>query len=97
MSIRRLNRLKMVMVDMLAMTVRTDRPAGAAPVACTGGNQALPARSSIDQVDFVVPAIAFLAMGDADASDEMRVAKDRKSIMIKRYGWTYTYTPTKVR
>lgn len=37
-----------------------------------------------------------LAMGDGAATSDLRVAPDKKSIIVKRGGWTYTYTPTKV-
>lgn len=81
----------------LAMTVRTDYPAGAVPVACTGGNQASPARSSTTHQDLIVPGIMLLAMGDQMSGKDVRVSKDKKSLIVKRGGWTYTYTPTKVR
>lgn len=81
----------------LIMTVRTDYPAGAVAVYCTGDDQASPARSSTDQQEFFVPAIALLFMGDQDAGGEMQVTKDKKSIIFKRDGWTYTYTPAKIK
>jgi hypothetical protein len=81
----------------LAMTVRTDYPAGLVPVACTGGNQPSPERSSINHEDLIVPGIMMLAMGDEIATPELRVAPDRKSFIVKRGGWSYVYTPTKVK
>lgn len=81
----------------LAMKVRTDYPAGAVPVACSGGDQASPARSSTEQQELLIPGIALLAMGDQLGGDDLRVAKDKKSFIVKRNGWTYTYTPTKVK
>lgn len=81
----------------LYLTVRTDYPAGEVPVACTGGNQASPAHSETGQVEFIVPGIALLMMGDQLTGDDLRVAPDKRSLIVKRDGWTYTYTPTKVR
>lgn len=81
----------------LTMVVRTDYPAGAVPVACTEGNQASPARTATSETDFIVPGIGMLMMGDQYGSDEVRVAPDKRSFIVKRYGWTYTYTPTRVR
>jgi hypothetical protein len=81
----------------LAMMVRTDYPAGAVPVACTGGDQTSPARSSTEQEDFIVPGIVLLAMGEEMTGEDVRISKDKQSLIMKRDGWTYTYTPTKVR
>ncbi len=81
----------------LTMQVRTDYPAGAVPVACTGGDQASPARSITDQQELVVPGIGLLAMADQLTSDELRVTKDKKSFIMKHKGWTYNFTPTKVK
>ena len=81
----------------LTMVVRTDYPQGAVPVACTGGDQASPARSSTTETDFIVPGIGMLTMADALTGDDLRVAPDKRSFIVKRYGWTYTYTPSRVR
>lgn len=81
----------------LAMTVRTDYPEGKVAGFCTGGDQASPARSSTDRVDLSVPGIMLLAMGNEAASPELQVAPDKKSLIVKRDGWTYVYTPTKVK
>lgn len=81
----------------LAMMVRTDYPAGAVPVACTGGNQASAARTSTAQEELVVPGIMLLAMGSQMTGKDVQVSKDKKSLIVKRGGWTYTYTPTKVK
>lgn len=81
----------------LIMTVRTDFPAGTVPVACTGGDQASPARSSTDQEELFVPGIALLFMDDQSAGNEVQVTKDKKSIVLQRHGWIYHYTPTKVK
>jgi hypothetical protein len=80
----------------LEMVVRTDYPAAQMTVACTGGNQAVAAHVKSDHVDFIVPGIMMLAMGDA-MTGELSVSKDHKSFIIKKHGWTYVYTPSKVR
>jgi hypothetical protein len=81
----------------LMMTVRRDFPAAQMTVACTGGSEAVPARSATEQEDFIVPGIMMLAMKDALTGDELQVSKDGKSFIVKRNGWTYVYTPSKVR
>ncbi len=81
----------------LTMVVRTDYPMGQVPVACTGGNQPSPARTSTTETAFIVPGIGLLTMGDQLTGDDMRVSPDKRSLIVKQAGWTYTYTPTKVR
>ncbi len=80
----------------LEMVVRTDYPAAQMTVACTGGNQSVAAHTKSDHVDFIVPGIMMLAMGSA-LTGELTVSKDGKSFIVKRHGWTFTYTPSKVR
>ncbi len=81
----------------LAMMVRTDYPGGSVPVMCSGKGEPVKPRSSTTQEDLPVPSIMMLAMGQEANSSEMQVTKDSKSIIIKRHGWTYTFTPTKVK
>jgi hypothetical protein len=80
----------------LQMVVRTEFPTAQMTVACTGGNQAVAAHVKSDHVDFIVPGIMMLAMGDA-MTGELTVSKDHKSFIVKKVGWTYVYTPTKVK
>lgn len=82
----------------LAMTVRTDFPAGTVPLVCRGsGDQPSPVRSSTTQVDFIVPGIALLTMGDQLPAGDVAVSPDKRSLIVRRHGWTYVYTPTAVR
>jgi hypothetical protein len=81
----------------LTMVVRTDYPSGQVPVACNGGNQPSPARSPTTETDLIVPSVGLLTMGDQLKGDEMRVAPDKRSLIIKHDGWAYTYTPSTVR
>ncbi|RYZ06350.1 MAG: hypothetical protein EON61_13905 [Alphaproteobacteria bacterium] len=76
--------------------MRTNFPEGQVPVACTGGNQASPARVSTTQVELPIPGIALLMMGDQLTGD-IQLSKDKRSIIQKSDGWTYVYTPSKVR
>ena len=77
----------------LSMSVRRDFPAAAMPVACTGGSQAVPAKSETTSEAFVVPGVMILAMPD-QAGGNLSVAADGKSIVFVDKGWTWTYTPT---
>jgi hypothetical protein len=76
------------------LIVTTDYPAAQMPFNCTSAFQAVKARKKTDHVDFVVPGVMILAMGDEADSAEIKVAKDRKSFTVTRGGWTYVYTPT---
>jgi hypothetical protein len=88
--------LKEGLSGQLAMMVRTDYPAAQMTVACTGGNQAVAPHTDLQQEDFIVPGIMMLAMGESLTGD-LTVSKDAKSFIVKRGGWTYIYTPSKVR
>lgn len=92
-----IEQLKAGLGGQLTMVVRSDYPAGDVPIACTGGNQHSPARASTTETDFIVPGIALLMMGDQLTGDDIRVSPDKRSLIVKRDGWTYTYTPSKVR
>jgi hypothetical protein len=80
----------------LAMTVRTDYPAATMMLVCTSGKQAVDAHSEVQHEEFFVPGVMILAMPGEQSSD-MTISEDGKSIVIKRHGWTYVYTPTPVR
>jgi len=80
----------------LTMMVRTDYPAAQMTVACTGGNQPVTAHSETSQEEFLVPGIMMLAMADALTGDALRVSSDGNAFIVKRDGWTYIYTPSKV-
>jgi len=80
----------------LKMEARRDYPAASSPVACTGGSQAVAAKSVTETQDFVVPGVMILA-GPAAASGSVKVSADRKSIISTDKGWTWTYTPTPVK
>ena len=80
----------------LAMMVRTDYPAAQMTVACTGGSEEVLPHSESRQEDFLVPGVMMLAMGDALTGD-LTISKDGKSFIVKNDGWTYVYTPSKVR
>lgn len=81
----------------VAVTVRTDYPEGQVPVACTGGNQRSPARVQTNQVDLAIPSVALLTMGDLPAGMGYRLSSDRRSLIVEQNGWTFVYTPSRVR
>ena len=80
----------------VALTVRSDFPEGQVPVACTGGNQPSPARAKATHVELPIPSVSFFMMGDQLTGD-IQLSADKRSIIHKRDGWTFVYTPRKVR
>lgn len=81
----------------IALTIRTDYPEGQVPVACTGGDQPSPARTVTSHVEIPIPSVALLMMGDQLTGDAVQLSHDKRSIITKDRGWTYTYTPSRVR
>lgn len=81
----------------VALTVRTDYPEGQVPVACTGGNQRSPAHVQTSHVELAIPSIALLTMGDLPAEVGYQLSSDRRSLIVEQDGWTYVYTPSRVR
>jgi len=60
---------------------------------CTGSRKAVPAKTKTRPEEFgVVSPVAF-AMPLPD-SDSLRVSADKKSLVGKKAGWTWTYTPS---
>jgi hypothetical protein len=80
----------------LAMSVRSDFPAADMPVACTGGSQAVPAKSVTRSEELAVPGTMILAMPKA-VGGAQTVSADGKSVVFVDKGWTWTYTPAPVR
>jgi hypothetical protein len=80
----------------LMMSARRDFPAAAMPVACTGGSQAVPAKSVTSTEEFVVPGTMIFAM-PSQAGAAQTVSADGNSIVFVNKGWTWTYTLTPVR
>jgi len=81
----------------LMMMVLTDYPAAQMTVACTGGNEAVAAHSVTEPQEFIVPGIMLLAMGDAMTGDDFKLSADGNSFIVKKDGWTYLITPSKVK
>jgi hypothetical protein len=65
-------------------------------VACTGGNQLSPARAKTTHVELPIPSVSYFMMGDQLTGD-IQLSNDKRSIIHKSDGWTFVYTPRKVR
>ncbi len=60
---------------------------------CTGSRKTLPASRKTRTEEFSVLSPVMLSMQLPD-SDDLRVSADRKSLVQKKAGWTWTFTPS---
>lgn len=77
----------------LEMQVQTVYPAAGVAQFCTGKFKQVPASVKKRPEDFTVVSPVMFAMPLPD-SDSLRVSRDKKSLIVKKDGWTWTYTPT---
>lgn len=56
---------------------------------------AVPAKVVTAPRDMALPSPVLLAM-PPPTSGELSVSPDKKSLVVKKAGWTWTYTPTAV-
>lgn len=77
----------------LEFQVRTTYPVADVAQMCTGKRVQVPASVTTRPESFVVLSPVLLDT-KAPASDNLRVARDRKSMTHKAGGWTWTFTPS---
>jgi hypothetical protein len=77
----------------LVAQVLTTYPGAEVAQLCTGKREAVPASRDLRSEEFgVISPVAFgMPLPD---SDELRVSPDKKSLITKRDGWTWTFTPS---
>jgi len=78
---------------MLHFTVRTTHPVVEVAQACTASRRAVPAKVDERIEQFVVTSPVMLAM-PLPKSDDLAVSPDKKSLVVKKDGWTWTLTPS---
>jgi hypothetical protein len=78
----------------LELQVRTSYPVVEVAQSCTASRKTVPAKVSVRAEDFPVPSPVMLAM-PLPKSDDLAVSSDRKSLIVKKKGWTWTFTPSK--
>jgi hypothetical protein len=85
--------IKEGMAGALELQVRTSYPEVEVVQFCTGSHKAVPAKAETRAEDFgVVSPVAFgMPLPD---SDDLRISKDKKSLVTTKNGWTWTYTPS---
>jgi hypothetical protein len=57
------------------------------------GRRTIPAQKKIEMMQVVVPSPMLLAMG-VPGNNDLSFSADRKSMIVKREGWTWTFTPS---
>ncbi|MFL6620799.1 MAG: hypothetical protein ACJ8MH_19475 [Povalibacter sp.] len=77
----------------LELQVRTSYPAVDVAQSCTASRKSVPAKSKTRTEDLVVVSPVMFGMPLPD-SDELRISRDKKSLITKKGGWTWTYTPS---
>ena len=77
----------------LELQVRTSYPAAEVVQFCTGKHKPVPASIKTRPEDFAVVSPVMFGMPLPD-SDTLRISPDKKSLIVKQGGWTWTFTPT---
>jgi len=77
----------------LELQVKTSYPVVEVAQFCTGARKAIPASSKVHPEEMVVPSPVMLGMSLPD-SDNLRISSDKKSMVQKKSGWTWTFTPS---
>jgi len=77
----------------LEMQVQTRWPVVEVVQVCTGTRKPVPAKTETRPEEFGVISPMMFALPLPD-SDKLRVSADKKSLISKKNGWTWTFTPT---
>ena len=77
----------------LELEVRTTYPAAEVVQFCTGKFKSVPAMVKTRPEEMVVPSPVMFGMPLPD-SDNLSISKDKKSLIHKKEGWTWTFTPS---
>ena len=75
------------------MQVQQSYPAANVIQFCTGAPKAVAAKTETQPEEFAVVSPMLFAMPTSGSKD-VTISPDRKSIIVKKAGWTWTYTPT---
>ncbi len=85
--------IKPGMSGALDLQVKTTYPAAEVVQNCTGTRKAVAGRLDARPNEMVVPSPVLLGMSMPD-SDNLRVSSDKRSLIHKKAGWTWTFTPS---
>lgn len=77
----------------LELQVQTTHPVVEVAQSCTASRKAVPARTNTRPEQFGVISPVMFGMPLPD-SDDLRISADKKAMIAKKNGWTWTLTPT---
>jgi hypothetical protein len=77
----------------LQLQVQTIYPVVEVAQSCTASRKVVPASKKTRMEDFAVPSPVMFGMPLPD-SDDLRMSRDKKSLIVKKAGWTWTFTPS---
>lgn len=77
----------------LELQVQTTYPVVEVAQSCTANRKPVPAGRKVRPEELVVPSPVMLGMPLPD-SDNLRISPDKKSLIHKKAGWTWTFTPS---
>jgi hypothetical protein len=77
----------------LHFTARTTFPVVKVAQSCTASRKTVPAKVVEDTEQFGVPSPVLLAMG-LPPSKDLQITPDKKSLIVPKNGWTWTFTPS---
>lgn len=77
----------------LELQVQTTYPVVEVVQFCTGSRKPIPSGRKTRPEELVVPSPVMLGMALPD-SDNLRISPDKKSMIQKKAGWTWTFTPS---
>lgn len=77
----------------LELQVQTTYPVVQVAQSCTASPKPVPAGRNVRPEELVVPSPVMLGMPLPD-SDNLRISPDKKSLIHKKPGWTWTFTPS---
>ena len=85
--------IKQGLAGALEVQVQTSYPAVEVVQFCSGARKPIPASRKVHVEQMVVPSPMMLTMALPD-SDNLRIAPDKQSLIQKKAGWTWTFTPS---
>lgn len=77
----------------LEMQVQQIYPAASVIQFCTGAPKAVAAKTETEPEELTIVSPVIFAM-PATGNTDVTISADKKSIIVKKGGWTWTYTPT---
>jgi len=77
----------------IELQVRTTYPAVDVAQSCTASRKTVPGKVVARPEDFGVPSPVMFGM-PLPPSNELAISPDKKSIIVRKSGWTWTFTPS---